>query len=91
VPFQPGSVVIAPAAQDALRNLAQRSGAAMLEAIGYGDAASGDPAAASTALPLALARARAIAAVLTASGVPAALVRVNAEAEGHGGAARLAN
>jgi hypothetical protein len=29
--------------------------------------------------------------VLTASGVPAALVRVDAEAEGHGGAARIAN
>jgi len=91
VAFQPGSVDIAPQTQDALRNLAQRRGAAPLEAIGYGDAASGDPAAASAALPLALARARAIAAVLTASGVPAALVHVDAEAEGHGGAARIAN
>ena len=43
------------------------------------------------ALPLALARARAIAAMLTASGVPSALVRVDAEAEGRGGAARIAN
>ncbi len=91
VPFQPGSVVIAPQTQDALRNLAQRSGAAQIEAIGYGDAPTGDPAAASAALPLALARARAIAAVLTASGVPAALVQVDAEAEGHGGAARITN
>jgi len=29
--------------------------------------------------------------VLEASGVPSALVRVDAEAEGHGGAARVAN
>jgi len=91
VAFQPGSTEIAADAQDALRNLAQHRGTAPLEAMGYGDAASGDPSAASAALPLALARARAIAAVLEASGVPSALVRVDAEAEGHGGAARVAN
>ena len=43
------------------------------------------------ALPLALARARAIVAVLLASGVPSSLVHLQAEAEGHGGAARLAD
>lgn len=91
VAFQPGSTEIAPDAQDALRTLAQHRGTAPLEAMGYGDAASGDPSAASAALPLALARARAIAAVLEASGVPSALVRVDAEAEGHGGAARIAH
>jgi len=37
-----------------------------------------------------LARARAIAAVLMAAGVPASLVHVEAEAEGRGGAARIA-
>jgi outer membrane protein OmpA-like peptidoglycan-associated protein len=91
VSFQPGLSEIAPEAQDALRTLAQHRGTAPLEAVGYGDAAAGDPAAASAALPLALARARAIAAVLMASGVPSALVHVDAEAEGHGGAARVAN
>jgi outer membrane protein OmpA-like peptidoglycan-associated protein len=91
VPFQPGSTEIAPDAQDALRNLAQHRGTAPLEAVGYGEAASGDPTAASAALPLALARARAIAAVLEASGVPSAEVRVDAEAEGHGGAAGIAH
>lgn len=90
VPFQPGSAEITPEVQEALRALALRRGAAALEAIGYGDAAAGDPAAQSAALPVALARARAIAAVLMAAGVPASLVHVEAEAEGRGGAARIA-
>ena len=91
VPFQPGAAVIAPESQDALRALALRRGAAPMEAIGYGDAAGAEPSGQSAALPLALARARAVAAVLTASGVPASLVTVQAEAEGRGGAARIAD
>jgi len=91
VPFPAGSAEMASDAQDALRALVQRRGAAPLQAIGYGDAAPGDPAAQSAALPLALSRARAIAAVLMASGVPSSLVHVEAEAEGRGGAARIAN
>jgi outer membrane protein OmpA-like peptidoglycan-associated protein len=91
VPFQPGSAGLAAESQDALRALALRRGAAALEAIGYGDANAGDLTGQSAALPLALSRARAIAAVLTASGVPAAQVRLMAEAEGSGGAARLAD
>ena len=91
VAFPPDSAEMAPAAQDALHNLAQQRGSAALQAIGYGDAAGGDPAAQSAALPLALSRARAIAAVLTAAGVPSSQVQVEAEAEGHGGVARIAN
>jgi outer membrane protein OmpA-like peptidoglycan-associated protein len=90
VPFQPGAADVAPDAQDALRALALRRAGAPMEAIGYGDAAGADPAGQSAALPLALARARAVAAVLVASGVPAAQVHVQAEAEGRGGAARIA-
>ncbi len=90
VPFQPGAANIAQDSQDALRALALRRGAAPMDAIGYGDVAGADPAGQSAALPLALARARAVAAVLIASGVPAALVHVQAEAEGRGGAARIA-
>lgn len=89
VPFQPGAAEITPEAQDALRNLVLRRGAAAMEALGYGDAPRGDPAGQSAALPLALARSRAIAAVLMASGVPASLVHLQAEAEGRGGAARI--
>jgi outer membrane protein OmpA-like peptidoglycan-associated protein len=91
VAFQPGSAEVAPDAQNALRALVQHRGSATIEAIGYGDAAPGDSAAASAALPVALARARAIAAVLEASGVPESAVHVLAEAEGHGGAARITN
>jgi outer membrane protein OmpA-like peptidoglycan-associated protein len=79
------------AAQDALRTLAGRRGAAAVLVTGYGEAALNDPAAQAAALPLALSRARAIAAVLAASGVPATSMRVAAVAEGRGGAARLAN
>lgn len=91
VAFQPGSSELSPEAQNALRTLAQHRGTATLEAIGYGDAPAGDPAGQAAALPLALARARAIAAALAASGVPSALVHIDAEAEGRGGAARLAD
>jgi outer membrane protein OmpA-like peptidoglycan-associated protein len=89
VPFLPGSADIPPETQDSLRALVQRRDGAPLAAIGYGDASGGDPAGQSAALPLALARARAIAAVLMASGVPASLVQLRAEAEGRGGVARI--
>jgi len=91
VAFTPGSAEIAPETQDALRALALRRGATPLAAIGYGEAAPGNLAAQSAALPLAMARARAIAAVLMASGVPSSQLRVEAEAEGPGGAARRVN
>jgi outer membrane protein OmpA-like peptidoglycan-associated protein len=91
VEFPLDSAEMQPAAQDALRTLARIRGGAALQAIGYGDAPAGDPAAQSAALPLALSRARAIAAVLTAAGVPSSQVRLEAEAEGHGGVARIAN
>ncbi len=56
---------------------------------GFGDATGPEAAAQAGAVPLALSRARAIAANLEASGIPAASIHVNAEAEGTGGAARI--
>ena len=86
VSFPPGATEITLDTQNALRALALRRGAAPLAAVGYGDATGGDtPAAQAAALPLAMARARAIAAVLMASGVPSSLVQIDARAEGHGG------
>jgi outer membrane protein OmpA-like peptidoglycan-associated protein len=91
VPFAAGSTAIPMPAQDALRGLAKRRGAGAIVVTGYGEAALDDPAAQAAALPLALSRARAIAAVLAASGVPATAMRVDAQADGRGGAARVEN
>ncbi len=60
----------------------------MIAVTGYGDATSDDPAAQSAALTLGLSRARAMAAALTAAGVPATAVQVDAAAIGRGGTAR---
>jgi outer membrane protein OmpA-like peptidoglycan-associated protein len=90
VAFRPASAVLDSEAQQALRTLAAHRGDKTVQVIGYGDALTGDPAAQAAALPLALARARAIAAALAASGVPTSAIRLDAEAEGHGGAARIA-
>jgi outer membrane protein OmpA-like peptidoglycan-associated protein len=75
----------------ALKFLARQRGAQPVAVTGYGDAATSSPAAQSAALPLAIARARAIASNLLAAGVPASAIRINAEAQGAGGAARLVN
>jgi len=73
----------------ALRQLATRRGAANIAVTGYGEAAASDPAAQQAGISLALARAQAVASVLTAAGVPATAIRVDAEAAGRGAAARL--
>jgi outer membrane protein OmpA-like peptidoglycan-associated protein len=91
VGFPTGSTALPIEAQNALRGLAKRRGSAGVVVTGFGEAAFDDPAAQQAALPLALSRARAIAAVLAASGVPATSMRVDAQAEGQGGAARLVN
>jgi outer membrane protein OmpA-like peptidoglycan-associated protein len=89
--FPAGSAVLPANATESLRALAQKRGESAIAVTGYGDAATSDAAAQSGALPLALARARAIAAGLQAAGVPPASIRINAEAMGNGGAATLAN
>jgi outer membrane protein OmpA-like peptidoglycan-associated protein len=89
VGFPAGSADLPQAAVAPLKDLAQKRGGSSIAVTGYGEAASSEPAAQSAALPLALARARAIAAGLQAAGVPASAIRLTAEAAGDGGAARL--
>lgn len=91
VAFPPGSATLPVESLGALKFLARQRGAQPVAVTGYGDAATSSPAAQSAALPLAIARARAIASNLLAAGVPASAIRINAEAQGAGGAARLVN
>jgi outer membrane protein OmpA-like peptidoglycan-associated protein len=89
VPFADGSALLPPSASAPLKQLAAKRGAATISVVGYGEASGATPDAQSTALTLGLARAQAMAAVLTASGVPAGAVQIDAQAIGHGGSARL--
>ena len=74
-----------------IKLLAKRRGAASISVTGFGEATSTDPGAQSAALPLALDRARAVAAILMANGVPGSVIRISAEPQGSGAAARLVN
>jgi outer membrane protein OmpA-like peptidoglycan-associated protein len=89
VTFITGSATLPPSGAGTLRDLAARRGSGIIAVTGYGDATSDDPAAQSSALTLALSRAQAMAAVLTAAGVPSTAVQVDSVAVGRGGAARL--
>lgn len=89
--FPAGSATLPVDSLAALKILTRQRGDATIEVTGYGEANGSDANAQSAALPLAFARARAIAANLLAAGVPSAAIRVNAEAQGRGGAARLQN
>jgi outer membrane protein OmpA-like peptidoglycan-associated protein len=91
VAFPPGSSTLPVESLVGLKLLARSRGDASVVIVGYGDTNAADAAAQSAAMPLALARARAIAANLLAAGVPAASLRITAEAQGQGGAARLTN
>jgi outer membrane protein OmpA-like peptidoglycan-associated protein len=87
--FVTGSAQLPQLAADALKQLAARRGNGVIAVVGYGDATSNDPDAQAAALTLGLSRAKAMAAALTAAGVPASAVQVDAEAIGRGGMARL--
>jgi outer membrane protein OmpA-like peptidoglycan-associated protein len=89
VTFVTGSAELQTFAADNLRQLAARRGNGIIGVTGYGDATSDDPTTQSAALTLGLSRAKAMAAALTAAGVPASAVQVDAAAIGRGGAARL--
>jgi outer membrane protein OmpA-like peptidoglycan-associated protein len=89
VTFVDGSADLPSTAASTLKALAARRGTGIIAVTGYGDAASNDPDAQSTALKLGLSRAQAMAAALTSAGVPGSAVQVDAEAIGRGGAARL--
>jgi outer membrane protein OmpA-like peptidoglycan-associated protein len=89
VPFADGSALLPASATAPLKQLAAKRGAATISVVGYGEASGATVDAQSTALTLGLARAQAMAAVLTASGVPAGSVQIDAQAIGRGGSARL--
>jgi outer membrane protein OmpA-like peptidoglycan-associated protein len=91
VAFPPGSSTLPVESLASLKQLSQKRGAGIIAITGYGEATSTDAAAQASAVPLALARARAIATSLLASGVPGAAIRISAEAQGQGGAARVIN
>jgi len=89
IEFVAGSSALPPGANDLLKELAAKRGAAAIALTGHGDATSEDPAVQSAALTLALARAQAAAKVLVADGVPESAIRLGAEAAGRGADARL--
>jgi outer membrane protein OmpA-like peptidoglycan-associated protein len=89
VTFVSGSATLPAVGADTLKQLAARRGNGVIAVTGYGDATSDDPTAQSQALGLGLSRAQAMASALTAAGVPASAVQVDAAALGRGGMARL--
>jgi outer membrane protein OmpA-like peptidoglycan-associated protein len=89
VEFVPGSAALPPGAADILKGIAAKRGQAVVAVTGYGDATSSDPDAQTAALSLGLSRAQAVASALSTDGVPAAVVRVGAEAGGRGASVRL--
>jgi outer membrane protein OmpA-like peptidoglycan-associated protein len=91
IPFAVGSAILSGEALAPLKQLAQRRGAASVAVTGFGEAGSSETAAQIAALPLALDRARAVAARLQANGVPFESIRIAAEPQGTGAAARLVN
>ena len=90
IAFRPDSASLPAEAPQALRQLAQTRGTADIWVVGYGEAASSDPATQAATLRLAFDRARAIASALSQAGVPASAIRLTGEAIGRGGVARIA-
>ena len=89
VPFTPGSAVLPPSATLNLRRFALAHKGVALTITGHGEAVLPGAEAQARALDLALRRAEAIAQSLSQAGVPAANLRLRAEAAGQGGAATL--
>jgi outer membrane protein OmpA-like peptidoglycan-associated protein len=89
VVFAYGSSDLPPASAAPLRALAGRRGNMLIAVTGFGDAPDSSPDAQAAALKLGLARAQTISTALTADGVPASAVQLDAQAMGQGGTARL--
>jgi len=89
IDFAPGSTILPPAATAPLRALAAARHGRPVAAHGRGEAASSDPDVQAAAMRLGVQRARAIGAALVTMGVPAAAIRLDAQAAGRGGFARL--
>ncbi len=89
--FAPGSAALPGPADGALRALAARAAGGPIAVSAGGDARSAAPDAQGAALPLALRRTGAIAAVLISAGVPSSSIRSQAVAPGREASARLIN
>jgi outer membrane protein OmpA-like peptidoglycan-associated protein len=88
VAFAQGSAALPDSADPALRALAARRAGGGIEVSAGGDG-EGGPERQATALPLGMARARAIQDALVAAGVPMAAIRTEASGLGRTGSARL--
>lgn len=88
--FTAGATELPGGADDALKTFVARHRAQLMVVSAGGDGGDG-PDAQAAALPLALARARTIAAALMAAGVPASMIGIDASAGGHTGAVRIVN
>jgi outer membrane protein OmpA-like peptidoglycan-associated protein len=88
--FAPGTAILPEGAAATLRQLSATRSGRDIRVVGHGEATGTDAASQAAVLPLAFARARAIAAVLAQAGVPPEALRVTAEATGRGGVARIA-
>lgn len=88
--FSAGATDLPAGAEEALKLLVSRHRAQQLVVSAGGDGEE-NLASQAAALPLALARARAIAAMLMADGVPSSMIGINASAGGHSGAVRIIN
>jgi outer membrane protein OmpA-like peptidoglycan-associated protein len=91
IAFPHGSGLLPEDALATLKSLAAQRGARAIAVTGFGEATSDDPAAQAAALPLALDRARAVAAALGAFGVPGSALRLVALPAGGGAVARVVN
>ena len=89
IAFPAASAVLPATARPTLQGLAQHRGTRAIAVTGFGDATGDSAAAQAAALPLALDRARAVAADLYALGVPPTEVRIAALPSGGGAAVRL--
>ncbi len=89
VTFAPGSAILPPGALPGLRAFTAGRGRRAVSVVGRGEAASSDADMQSAALDLGLERAQAIAAALSANGLPQSAIRLGAEAAGRGAYLRL--
>ncbi|HTI03165.1 MAG TPA: OmpA family protein [Acidisoma sp.] len=89
ITFAPGSAILSPPMQRALRDLAQARQGNRIAITGFGSATATAVGVQAAAMPLALERARAITVQLMANGVPMSRLVTTAEAQGQGGLARL--
>ena len=89
IAFPAGSAILPPAAQPSLKALAAQRGNRWIAVTGFGEASDDAPAVQTAALPLALDRARAVAAALGTLGVPGWALRIVALPGGSGAVARL--